>query len=450
MAPDTPKAQAIGLTVALAGLLSGLLTLGPERLVFGGDGRLRGPGNFAWAVAGIAILAMALPNPATRQWAAVGGATGLAIPALVAAVFRLEGRASIGALLAAQGAALAGALVWGDRLRSKHGTGLGIAVSWGAAVALFGALGAFAFAGRSAHSSAGQANAGGTFPDSAGYPRQAFLTTIAGGLFAALAAFPLIALALREPSAAIPAAIGAGMAVLFAVIAMVWQVSDAEPPPALAFGLLLLGGGTLLLVNRLYGMAGLGLCGVGLAALGAADSRSLRWLAVLLPAAFGGRALLHVFLDRTYLRLEGVDVSQTYTFAALILGFAFATALVRFRDYLAPGPWAGAVGALFLAASPLLVGYFIHLLPLAGFIAGIVAAGFALAAFCDGLESAAARLGPYLLVTCAGAAAAAPYLTSIINAPRQQRIIVFILVSGLGLWYAGSALRSQLQRPSAA
>ena len=464
MAPDAPKTQAIGLTVAAAGLLAGLLTLGPDRLVLGGDGRLRGPANFAWVVAGYAFLAMALPSAATRQWAAVGGATGLAIPALVAAVFRLEGRASAGALLAAQGAALVGALVWGDRLRSKHGAGLGIAVSWGAAVALFGALGAFAFSGRKDSGTAGEANgikdeANGTEGEASASgiplatgprPDPAFQSAIAAGLLAALAAYPLIALALREPSAAIPAAIGAGMAAFFAMIAMLWQTSESEPPPALAFGLLLLGAGTLLLVNRLYGMAGLGLCGVGLAALGTADGRALRWLAVLLPAAFGGRALLHVFLDRTYLRLEGVDVSQTYAFAALILGFAFATALVRFKDFLAPGPVAGAVGALFLISSPLLVGYFIHLLPLAGFIAGIIAAAFGLAALCDGLESAAARLGPFLVMSCAGAAAAAPYLTSISNAPRQQRIVVFIVVAVLGLWYAGSALRSQLQRPAAA
>ncbi len=407
----------LALAILIGGLVGGFVTLGPLR---GGV-----PGNLAAVVALFAALLLGVADPASRQWAALGLALGLALPALAAGIFRLEAQAFSGALLAGQAAALAGALVWGDRVFAAHQVGAGAAIGFAGVVVVMMAIGTWALPGS----------------------RQG--APLAAGALAALAAYPLLALALRQPAAAFPAAIGAGMAVLLAFGVGLVGSADEEPPAFLAVVVLVLGGGTLLLINRLWGMPGLGLAGIGLAVLATADDRATRWLAALLPAIFGGRALLHLFLDRTYLRVEGVDVTQTYAFAALILGFVLATAFVRFHDQFASAPLAGGVLALLVAASPVLVGYFIHLLPLAGFLAGVIAAGFALAALADGLERGAARLAPYLALACAGAAAAAPFLTDMINAPRQQRILVFLVVSGVAIWFAVSTLRSQ-PRPSAA
>ncbi len=442
MAPDSGRAIAVGIALAAGGLAGGLLVLGPARVAEGGDTRLLGPGNLGVVVAGLAAAAIAVPDANLRPWIALGAVVGLALPALAAGIFRLEGRARAGAVLAAQAAAIAGAMVWGDKLRPGHNLGVGMALSFAGAVCLVGGAAAI------------------------GFPATVnpLVPPIAAGILVAVVAYPVLALALRDAAMAVPAAVGGAMAALIALVTMAAEGLDgsgargsdrdagtaSELPPFLAMLLLVLAGGTLLLINRLYGMPGLSLCGIGLAALAAGDARAVRWLAALLPAVFGGRALLHLFLDRTYLRLEGVDVTQTYAFAALVLGFVVATALVRFHEHLAPGPWSGAAGALLLAASPVLVGYFIHILPLAGFLAGVMAAGFGMAALCDGLEEGAARLAPYLVLVCGAAAIAAPFLQEVINAPRQQRIVVFLIVSAVALWYAVSSLRSQLQRPAAA
>lgn len=449
IAPDGARAAAVAIALAVAGVASGFLVLGPAWVIEGGDRKLLGPGNMGFLVAGLAAAALAVPDVGVRPWIALGAAVGAALPALAAGVFGLERRAYAGAVLAAQAAAIAGAMVWGDRLRPQHNLGIGLALGFSGAAIVVGAAAA------------------------AGVPARMgpLAVPVAGGLLTAAVSYPVLALALREPAMAVPAAIGGGMAALLAGVVGVASgfggppggaeapASDGVPPAAkwsrepathfLAVMLLILAGGSLLLINRLYGMPGLSLAGIGLIALSAGDARGVRWLAALLPAIFGGRALLHLFLDRTYLRLEGVDVTQTYAFAALILGFVVATALVRFRSHLAHGPLAGGAAVLLLAASPVLVGYFIHILPLAGFAAGVLAAGFGLAALCDGLEAGASRLAPYLVVVTGGAAIAAPFLQEVINAPRQQRILVFLVVSAVALWYAVSTLRSQLQRSAA-
>ncbi|MBM3269986.1 MAG: hypothetical protein FJZ01_20315 [Candidatus Sericytochromatia bacterium] len=416
------KTWPLAIAVVAGGAIAGLIALGPLRE----ESRLRAPGGFAAVVAAFAIAALATGgDAAARQWAALGLPLGMALPALTAGVFRREAEAFAGALAAGQATALAGALIWADRIYPAHQVGTGAVLGFAGAVALLMALAAFALSAQPARA------------------------PVAAGALAALAAYLLVALALRQPHLAIPAAIGAGMAALLALGAGLAGPPEEEPPALVAVLLLVLAGGTLLLINRLYGMPGLGMCGIGLAALATADNRATRWLAALLPAAFGARALLHLFLDRTYLRVEGVDVTQTYAFAALILGFVVATALVRFRAELAADAWSGGAAAGLLAATPVLVGYLIHILPLAGFLAGLIAAGFALAALCDGLEEGAARLAPYLGLACAGAAAAAPFLTEVINAPRVQRAIVFAVVTGIASWYVVSTLRSQ-SRPAAA
>lgn len=452
MVPDTARAAAAAIALLIAGVFSGALILGPERLVQGRAPGLTGPGNMGFLVAGLAAASIGIPDPALRQWMAIGAAVGVALPAVAAGIFGLERRAWAGAALAAQAAAIGGAMVWGDRLRPQDNLGVGLALGFAGGACLVHAV---AVAG---------------VPTALG----PLAPTLVGGLLGAAVALPVVALALREPTLAVPAAIGGGMAALLAGVALAdgdrvpdhggaaargepdgegkgrgMEAGSDEPSPFLAMWLLVLAGGTLLLVNRLYGMVGLSLAGIGLTALTAGDSRRMRWLGALLPAIFGTRALLQVFLDRTYLRMGGVDVTQTYAFAALILGFVAGTALVRFRSLLAPDPWAGGAAALLLASSPVLVGYFIHILPLAGFIAGAIAAGFALAALGDGLEAAASRLAPYLVLVSGGAALAAPFLQEVINAPRQQRILMFLVVSALALWYAVSAVRSQLRRSAA-
>lgn len=396
-------------SIALSGALATALILGPTRLFSRVDPRLL---NAAWLGASLALVSLglaAMPDSAGRAAWLVAATIGSAIPPLVAAMYKLESRAIPGALLAAQIAAMAAAAIWGEKAHAAYNVGGALPVAVAAGLLIVVAIASLLFPDRS--------------------PLPPIATAILGAILAYL-----ICLIFRLPQSFAP--IAAGCAVAAVTVAFLQAAPDNELPPLMILALVGLAGGTVLLINRLYGMQGLGLAAVGLLPLAAGNPRNGRWLAAVLVALFAVRALLQVFLDRSYLRHDGVNITQTYAFGGLILGVLLPVAAARLKQALPGKRILPGATAILLTLIPLLVGYMVHLLPLAAFLAGLIAGAFVLALFVDKAESAAGYLGPLAILATAAAITAAPYLTSVINAPRTTRLIVLAVATFVALAYA--------------
>lgn len=379
----------------------------------------------ARAAAGLGLLVLTdalVPDPVLASYAVMGGLLGFActaLPLALAGHSRAEGLSSALGLVAVLGAGL----VWGDRAFPD--------VTLGSAWALgFGAI------------------ALGLAYVMTAIPRIAspFVTA---GVAMALAA-PLGFWGFRlEANVVLPSLMGLGLAIALSLLLLVSERTSREnagPLPALA--LVLVAGGCLLLANRLFGMFGVTLTGIGLSVLLLAKGRA-PLLAGILVSGFAGRAFLQLFLDRTYLNQYGVDLTHTYTSFGLIAAFFVPFALAALRRTIAPAGIFLGIEALVVLVLPALMGYFIHVDPLASYLAGLLVTVYVLGILAEeGLTAYrfAPLMPPLLLSASAVSILSAPWLITVLNAPRKDRLIVFAVVFVLLLAYLIALVR---QRPAA-
>jgi len=212
--------------------------------------------------------------------------------------------------------------------------------------------------------------------------------------------------------------------------------------------LILVGGGLLLLMNRLFGMLGVSLSAIALIPL-LTGQVVVQRLAIALLSVFSGRAILQVFLDRSYLHQVGVDLTHPYTsfglLAALFLPLALAT--VHARPEAPPPP--RALEALILALFPLATAYFIHIDPYAAYIAGLLVMTLVAGVLPVSQDRAAKLpnlLPPMLLSGAPLGLLTAAWLLHEINAPRNQRLAFFVIAM---LVVAAYWLGATVRRPKA-
>jgi len=223
--------------------------------------------------------------------------------------------------------------------------------------------------------------------------------------------------------------------------------ADLRPLGRLAF--IVAGGLLLVLDNRLLGIVAIGFGGAGLAAGLAGRVAARPWVG-LLVGLFATRVWIQLFLDRTDLTGYGVDLTHPYAFAALIAGaLAPAGALAARRAVGGHGPL-GAAAGLVVVLAPALLGYFIHVGPLAAWLAGVALGVFAIAASAmvgdEAAEPPLADLTALLLVNVGVCLLAAPWLVTVLNATRESRVSAFI---GLGVALAALAAAWWLVRGKA-
>lgn len=381
-----------------------------------------------WAVGlGLFVALDALvPDPVLGSYVVMGGLLGASctvLPLALAGHARAEGMSAALGLLAALGAGL----VWGDRAFPDHTLGSAWALGLSALVMGFGTL--------------------------ATWLPKPVAPYVGSGLVLALAA-PLGFWGFRlGPGVVIPSLMGLGLAFALSSLLLVSERATRErsgPLPALA--LVLVAGGGLLLANRLFGMVGVCLAGIGVSALLLAGGRA-RLLAGILAAGFAGRAFLQLFLDRTYLNQYGVDLTHTYTSFGLIAALFVPYALAALRRTLAPSGVLLGIEAFAALALPALMGYFIHVDPLASYLAGLLVTLYVLGILAEeGLTTYRfAPLMPPLLVSASAVSLlSAPWLITVLNVPRKDRLIVFGVLLALLLAYLVALVRRPPQAPGEA
>jgi hypothetical protein len=379
----------------------------------------------ARAAAGLGLLLLTdalVPDPVLSSYVVMGGLLGLACTALplsLAGHSRAEGVSSALGLIAVIGAGV----VWGDR--AFPDVTLGSAWALGLAALTLGISYAMTW-----------------------LPRNAAPFVGAAVLMALVA--PLGYWGFRlESNVVLPSLMGLGLAIALSLLLMVSERTTREhagPLPALA--LVLVAGGCLLLANRLFGMLGVSLTGIGLSVLLLAQGRA-PLLTGILVSGFAGRAFLQLFLDRTYLNQYGVDLTHTYTSFGLIAAFFVPFALAALRRTIAPAGIFLGMEALVVLVLPALMGYFIHVDPLASYLAGLLVTTYVLGILAEeGLTAYrfAPLMPPLLLSAAAVSLISAPWLITVLNAPRKDRLIVFACVFALLLVYLIALVR---QRPAA-
>ncbi|MFP5503455.1 MAG: hypothetical protein ACLGIN_13280 [Candidatus Sericytochromatia bacterium] len=344
----------------------------------------------------VAVIALMLPDPtvmanallgALLGWGAIGVLTALKDPIG-------EDGASLGLVTTA---VVAAGAAWGEKLQPGVQLGAPLAVALVTALAVGLAIGQRAANGRAL-----------------------------SGVIAA-AVFLLAALGLLSGLYAQPV----GLVVAVAAGAVIGAVAPAfvRAGPAGALGavaVLVLGGVLLVVDNRLMGVLAIALGGIGLAAGATSGARGVL---TLLVAIFAARAWLQLFLDRTLLTAYGVDLTHPYAFAALVTGGLLpVVAALAGRVVRPEGPLLAA-WAIALAAVPAWVGYFIHVEALGSLLAGLMAAAFVLGAAQGEETMAEARhLAPSLLtVSIASTLLAAPWLVTVMNATRSERLVVLLV-----------------------
>lgn len=442
LAPSSDKA-----TLAFAGLLGGgalawALGMGPA-WCFWQEGSQRDL-LARWACGlGLLVLVDALiPDPVLASYAVMGlllGMSATALPLALAGHARAEGLASALGLFAASGAGL----VWGDRAFADVSVGSAWALALsGLALAVSYVISATMGGNALADKLSGAE--GATTP----LPRT--VAPFLGSLLAMALAAPLGFWGFRlGASVVLPSLLGFGLATALALLLLVSERVPRErtgPLPALV--LVLVAGGCLLLSNRLFGMVGVTLTGIGLSTLLLAQGRA-PLLAGILVSGFAGRAFLQLFLDRTYLNQYGVDLTHTYTSFGLIAAFFVPFVLAALRRSFAPTGILLGIEALAILVLPALMGYFIHVDPLASYLAGLLVTLYVLGILAEeGLTTYRfAPLMPPLLVSASAVSIlSAPWLITVLNVPRKDRLVVFVVLIVLVLAYLIALLR---QRPAA-
>lgn len=243
--------------------------------------------------------------------------------------------------------------------------------------------------------------------------------------------------------------LGAGAAAALALVALP-PVTALHPLPALCLGIALAVGlalvpaesadrsgtavvatiaaaATLLLSLRLGGVATLSVTGLGL--IGLAGVFPLHWGGVLLGVA-GARLAMQLFLARMDLTDLGIDLTHTYAFVGLLAGvfwpLALATLYPRYRArriVLLPLGWS-------LVLTPVLLGFLLHVEPLASFACGLFAMAIVLGfmRYPQGNQVASDLSLPLLSLTLATGLVSAQWLVTMINATRYNRAVVLVVL----------------------
>ena len=420
-----PSGEKAGLAIAglvVGGLLGWGFGMAPSWLFWRDDAARN---LIARASAGLGLLVLVdalVADPVLSSYVVMGGLLGLsctALPLALSGHARAEGLSSALGLIAVFGAGV----VWGDRAFPEVTLGSAWALGFAAlALGISYALTAI--------------------------PRTA-APFVAAVLAMALAA-PLGYWGFRlESPVVLPSLMGLGLALALSLLLYFSESVPRDrsgPLPALA--LVLVAGGCLLLANRLFGMFGVSLAGIGLSVLLLARGRA-PLLTGILVSGFAGRAFLQLFLDRTYLNQYGVDLTHTYTSFGLIAAFFVPFALAALRRTIAPAGLFLGLEALAVLVLPVLMGYFIHVDPLASYLAGLLVTVYVLGILAEeGLTAYrfAALMPPLLLSAASVGILSAPWLITVLNVPRKDRLIVFSAVFVLLLIYLIALVR---QRPAA-
>lgn len=204
--------------------------------------------------------------------------------------------------------------------------------------------------------------------------------------------------------------------ILIGVVAVALLVLLGESPQ---WAIVLLGGMTLILTNRLFGVYGVALAGMAF----------LLVSQTILASVFGARALLQVFLLRTGLQGSGIEITQVYAFAGLAIAFLIPLALLEIRPYF-EDRMLFFVGGLSLLAFPLMLGFLASLMPLAAYLAGLMIALLVLGSYRMGYSG----LAGLTLSHMALAILAAPWLVTVLALPRVPRAIGLLLLALIGLF----------------
>jgi hypothetical protein len=210
-------------------------------------------------------------------------------------------------------------------------------------------------------------------------------------------------------------------------------------------GLILVGGGALLSL-RLGGSYGAAVIGLGLLAFPAQwGATAAVFLAV--------RPLVQSLLYEFDLNLSGINITHSYTYAALYLGIAgLAVALTVSWVYATSHPVITAVGlTLASVAGSALIGYFIHLEPQAAFLLGSIMVALVIATLdpvwrsrWDTVPTWLGTQGLLLTALTTLTALVTTELTAAGNvASRQERALVFlgatlilaVIIAGIALWH---------------
>lgn len=417
----SPSPDKGGLTaggVLVGGGLGLLFGMGPGRLLWGDDPSRDALGRAGLLLACLVAADVFIPDPVLLSYSAVSFLIGLSAVALPLALVEHPRASGFSASLAMAGI-LGAAVIWGDRALPAGSLGS----SWALA---FGAL-SLAFAYLSSY-----------------LPRT--FAPFAGALLTAAVVFPFGAWIVRmTPAQVLPALLGLALSMLLAGYVLLMERAE-RPGPLPTMALILVAGGTLLLANRLFGMYGTALVGLGLFPLAVSGARAVP-LAGLAMTAFAGRALLQVFLDRTYLHQYGADLTHVYTSFGLLSAFLMPYALMGLRQAYAPRSVLLAIEALIALALPGLMGYFIHVDPVASYAAGLLMATFVLGLLGE-VQVVRCRfdalMPPLVLSATATALIGAKWMITVMNAPRGQRLVVFLVLLALLTVYLVALVR----RPS--
>lgn len=415
--PDKGAFTAGGILVG--GGLGLALALGPSLLLWRDE-----PGRDALGRAGLWLACLVaadlfIPDPVLLSYAIASFLIGLSAVALPLALAEHPRAATFSASLAVAGIVGAG-VVWGDRALPANTLGSAWALGFGALSLAFSYLSSF-------------------------LPRKG--APFAAAVLTAALAVPLGSWVVRlSPGFVLPCLLGLVLAMVLAgCVLLSERVERLGPLPTLI--LVLVAGGTLLLANRLYGMFGVTLAGLGMMPLLVAGPRAVS-LGGLVLAAFAGRAFLQVFLDRTYLRQYGADLTHIYTSFGLLSALLMPYALLSLRQAYAPRSTLLAIEALLALVWPWLMGYFIHVDPVASYVAGLLMVIFVLGILGEAQLTRFrfdALMPPLVVAASAASLVGAKWMITVMNAPRMQRSGVFLMLLALIALY----LVTLLKRPQA-
>lgn len=227
-----------------------------------------------------------------------------------------------------------------------------------------------------------------------------------------------------------------------------------RPDRAIALACLVAGGALLVVENRVAGIAGVALGGLSLGVMLRAVEGApwTRMLLVWLLAVFASRTWLQLFFERVEFTHYGVDITHPYATVGLLLG-ALAPAALMGRP--TASHWMARLGlTLGALALPAALGYLLHIEALAAAWMGLIVSGFVLmAARAELTEENLTHPGPppiapgLLLTHGAVALLAAPWLVAALDATRLERVVVLLILAGVGALWLLLTVRANTARP---
>lgn len=415
VSPSPDKAAFTAGGILVGGGLGLVLGMGPSLLLWRDEAARDTLARAGLGAAFLVVADLLVPDPVLLSYAIVSFLIGLSAVALPLALVEHPRAGAFSASLAVVGM-VGAAVVWGDRSLPAHGLGSAWALGFGGLTLAFSYLTSF-------------------------LPRVG--APFAGSVLTAAVAVPLGAWIVRlVPAFVVPALVGLVLAMLLAGFVLVSERAE-RPGPLPTLTLVLVAGGALLLANRLYGMYGVTLAGLGLMPVLVAGQRALS-LGGLVLAAFAGRAFLQVFLDRTYLRQYGADLTHVYTSFGLMSALLMPYALVTIRQAYAPRAVLLGIEALVALAMPWLIGYFLHVDPVASYMAGLLMVTFVLGLLGEAQVTRFrfhALMPPLVLAASATSLVGAKWMITVMNAPRMERLVVFLVLLALMAVYLVVLLR---------